>query len=315
MNATVLTGIARSFTVAGLFKRGLAAVGREAPETLSVDAEVRRAAKEILGLVPSPNLQAAVQRVDSDWPGGFIRTEVASRAPLPKVAQKATSLRGLMQRAREWVLLGRAVQRCTLCGLSGFLESFGPVSASSAPRIFERRFLKLWLSSALDRSQVLAGFTEAKGTDLLEKYRDLDGRVRRLAIARAQMTASSASARVRAAEDVTEGASEVGILRRELQKRKRIKPLRKLFGEIPHVLQALKPCLLMSPISVSTFLKPEVFHFDLVVFDEASQLPTAEAIPAVLRASQVVVAGDRNHAAPGNRVAVQRGYYRLWETE
>jgi hypothetical protein len=53
-------------------------------------------------------------------------------------------------------------------------------------------------------------------------------------------------------------------------------------------------CLLMSPISVSTFLKPEVFHFDLVVFDEASQLPTAEAVPAVLRASQVVVAGDRN---------------------
>jgi very-short-patch-repair endonuclease len=167
-----------------------------------------------------------------------------------------------------------------------------------APRIFERRFLKLWLSSALDRSQLLAGFTDVKGSDLLEKYRELDSRVRHLAIARAQVTASSASARVRAAEDVAESASEVGILRRELQKRKRIKPLRKLFAEIPHVLQALKPCLLMSPISVSTFLKPDVFHFDLVVFDEASQLPTAEAVPAVLRASQVVVAGDRNQLPP-----------------
>jgi very-short-patch-repair endonuclease len=298
VNAAVLTGMAQSFTVAGLFKRGLAAVGREAPETLSVGAEVRRAAKEILGLVSSPNLQAAVQRVDSDWPGGYIRSEIASRAPLSEVAQKAVCLRGVMSRVREWVLLDRAVQRGKLCGLSGFLENFGPVSAADAPCIFERRFLRLWLSSALDRSGVLGSFTEAKGSDLLEKYRDLDGRVRRLAIARAQMTASSASARVRAAEDVTEGTSEVGILRRELQKRKRIKPLRKLFAEIPHVLQALKPCLLMSPISVSTFLKPDVFHFDLVVFDEASQLPTAEAVPAVLRASQVVVAGDRNQLPP-----------------
>jgi len=297
-SGAVLAGMAKSFTIAGLFKRSLAAVGREAPETLCVGAELRCAVKEILGLVSSPNLQAAVQRVDSDWPVGYIRSEMASRTPLPEIAQKAACLRGLMCRAREWVLLDRAVQRCKSGGLCGFLESFGPVSAADAPHIFERRFLRLWLSSALDRSRVLAGFTEAKGSDLLEKYRDLDGRVRRLAIARAQMTASSASARVRAAEDVTEGASEVGILRRELQKRKRIKPLRKLFAEIPHVLQALKPCLLMSPISVSTFLKPDVFHFDLVVFDEASQLPTAEAVPAVLRASQVVVAGDRNQLPP-----------------
>jgi very-short-patch-repair endonuclease len=172
------------------------------------------------------------------------------------------------------------------------------VSAGDAPRIFERRFLKLWLSSAIDRSQMLADFTEAKGGSLIDQFRALDERVRRLAIARAQMIASAASTRVRKAGEVPEGASEVGILRRELQKRKRIKPLRKLFAEIPHVLQALKPCLLMSPISVSTYLKPELFHFDLVVFDEASQLPTAEAIPAILRASQVVVAGDPKQLPP-----------------
>lgn len=298
VNAANLTTMAHSFTVAGLFRRALTSVGKEAPLTLSLSAEVRRATKELLGLIPHPELPPAVQRIDSDWPGGFIRSEIASRAPLPELASRATSLLESMHRAREWVLLDRAVRRCAACGLSAFLESFGPISASGAPRIFERRFLKLWLSSAIDRSQVLAGFTEAKGSDLLEKYRNFDGRVRRLAIARAQMTASSASVRVRTAEDVAENASEIGILRRELQKRKRIKPLRKLFAEIPHVLQALKPCLLMSPISVSTFLKPEVFHFDLVVFDEASQLPTAEAVPAVLRASQVVVAGDRNQLPP-----------------
>ena len=54
----------------------------------------------------------------------------------------------------------------------------------------------------------------------------------------------------------------------------------------------------MSPLSVSTFLKPGALAFDLVVFDEASQLPTPQAIPAILRAKQVVVAGDRNQLPP-----------------
>ncbi len=54
----------------------------------------------------------------------------------------------------------------------------------------------------------------------------------------------------------------------------------------------------MSPLSVSTFLKPGIFDFDLVIFDEASQLPTPEAIPSILRAKQVIVAGDSNQLPP-----------------
>lgn len=288
--------LTRSFTVAALCKRCLAAVDREAAPAITLSVDVRNAASGILKILP--NAQAALTRLDADWPEGFINGNIASRAPLPEVGCRARSLITNMQSARERVLLNRALQRCASQHLSAFLSNFGCVSASEAPRVFERRFLRLWLSSAIERSRTLAAFTDTKGADLIEKYRALDDRVRRLAVASAQMTASAASARVRAAEEMPENASEVGILRRELQKRKRIKPLRKLFAEIPQVLQALKPCLLMSPISVSTYLKPDVFHFDVVVFDEASQLPTAEAIPAVLRATQVVVAGDSRQLPP-----------------
>jgi len=298
-NPDELAASARSFAVAGLCKRGLDAVGREAVPVTALSADLRSAAREILGAVPRTDASPSpvFQRLDRDWPHGFVGELLASRAAVPEVASRARALLAAMSRAREWMLLGRSLNRGTELGLSGFLDNLD-VSAGDAPRIFERRFLKLWISSAIDRSQTLADFTEAKGCVLIDTYRELDERVRRLAIARAQMTASAASTRVRSAGDVAEGASEVGILRRELQKRKRIKPLRKLFAEIPHVLQALKPCLLMSPISVSTYLKPELFHFDLVVFDEASQLPTAEAVPAILRASQVVVAGDPNQLPP-----------------
>jgi len=297
-DSAVLRGASLSFTAAALCKRGLDLIGRDAVPTLSINPETKNAAKEVLDQISNAAVVAAASRLDSDWPQGFIREAIASRVPLPEVLERAATLLRSMQRARERVLLNRALQQCASLGLSPFLASFGSASAADAPQMFERRFLKLWLSSAIDRSPALSGFTEAKGNDLLVKFRKLDARVRQLAVRRAQMTASAASARVRAAEEIPENASEVGILRRELQKRKRIKPLRKLFAEIPHVLQALKPCLLMSPISVSTYLKPDVFRFDLVVFDEASQLPTAEAIPAVLRASQVVVAGDPKQLPP-----------------
>jgi very-short-patch-repair endonuclease len=300
IDPATLERMSRSFTVAGLCKQVLAALGKEAKPLVTLRPDFRAAAKELLAQITASTsvLPPAFKRINEDWPSSFAGGVLANRASLVEVAHRAESLLSSMPRAREWVLLNRALERCATFSLSTFVESLGTISADDAPRVFERRFLRLWISSVLDGSRTLGGFTEAKGRDLIEKHRVLDERVRRLAIARAQMTASAASARVRAAEDMPESTSEVGVLRRELQKRKRIKPLRKLFAEIPHVLQALKPCLLMSPISVSTYLKPGVFHFDLVVFDEASQLPTAEAVPAILRASQVVVAGDPKQLPP-----------------
>jgi len=124
--------------------------------------------------------------------------------------------------------------------------------------------------------------------------------VRSSKLGQIKAAASEPARRINSAYTGLSNASEVGILRRELEKRRRIKPLRRLFAEIPQALQALKPCMLMSPLSVSTFLKPGAMKFDLVVFDEASQLPTQEAIPSILRATQVIVAGDANQLPPSS---------------
>jgi very-short-patch-repair endonuclease len=147
------------------------------------------------------------------------------------------------------------------------------------------------------QSDVLTTFNVAQREELVKKFESLDNSIRTLVTLHIHSKAADATRRLRTAQSTVAG-SEVGILRRELQKRKRIKPLRKLFAEMPHALQALKPCMLMSPISVSTYLKPGSATFDLVVFDEASQLPTPEGIAAILRARQVVVAGDRNQLPP-----------------
>jgi hypothetical protein len=92
--------------------------------------------------------------------------------------------------------------------------------------------------------------------------------------------------------------SEITILMREAAKKRRHMPLRELFERIPVLIRKLKPCLMMSPISVSQFLKPTGIHFDLVVFDEASQIYTEDAVGSIYRGDQLVVAGDPKQLPP-----------------
>jgi very-short-patch-repair endonuclease len=75
-------------------------------------------------------------------------------------------------------------------------------------------------------------------------------------------------------------------------------PMRQLFAAAPHMLTALKPCWAMSPLVVSQLLPADRQYFDVVVFDEASQVTPADAVPAIMRAKQVVVAGDEHQLPP-----------------
>ena len=91
--------------------------------------------------------------------------------------------------------------------------------------------------------------------------------------------------------------SQSDLIRREAQKKTRHMPLRRLLDEAPDVLTAVRPCWAMSPLDVAQTLPPKPL-FDLVVFDEASQVLPCDAIPALLRGKQVMVAGDSHQLPP-----------------
>jgi len=96
----------------------------------------------------------------------------------------------------------------------------------------------------------------------------------------------------------TSSLEELGILKRELSKQRKTMPLRKLFKEIPNLITTLKPCIMMSPLSVSLYLQADGYKFDLIIFDEASQICTEDAIGAIIRGKQVIIAGDRFQLPP-----------------
>jgi very-short-patch-repair endonuclease len=84
----------------------------------------------------------------------------------------------------------------------------------------------------------------------------------------------------------------------EVCKQKRLIPLRQLFDRAGDAVQALKPCFMMSPLSVAQYLKPTGPRFDLLVIDEASQMRPEDALGAIARSDQIVVVGDPKQLPP-----------------
>lgn len=295
-----LRRVARQFRTAALLHASLSAKGiRPAERPTAVSREMREAAAKVLASFPSRRaaFAEAITRTDSAWPDGFVDGLAVSQAQLSALVERCEAVLTAPQKVHEWLLLQRTVEHCRKLGLGPLIDALGDISGRLARSALERRFYTLWADAAIRRSEHLATFSGVRREEQIQKFRELDERIRGLTPRRIQAVASGPARRIQEARDDL-GGGEVGILRYELEKKRRIKPLRRLFAEIPHVLQALKPCMLMSPISVSTYLKPGALEFDLVVFDEASQLPTAEAIPSILRAKQVVIAGDANQLPP-----------------
>lgn len=94
--------------------------------------------------------------------------------------------------------------------------------------------------------------------------------------------------------------SEAGILQRAIRSKGRGLSIRNLFSSIPNLLPMMAPCMLMSPISVAQYLDLNTEPFDLIIFDEASQLSTSEAVGTIARGKAVIVVGDPKQMPPTN---------------
>src|SRR5690554_3971960 len=95
-------------------------------------------------------------------------------------------------------------------------------------------------------------------------------------------------------------SSEIGILQRAIRNNGRGLAIRKLFDLKPNLLPRMCPCMLMSPISVAQYFEVDKTKFDLVIFDEASQMPTCDAVGAIARGQNMIVVGDPKQMPPTN---------------
>lgn len=299
-DARALASVASAYRAAAALRTATAMTGLEgARSSVPVTTELRAASHALASSTSDDRLADAIRRIDAWWPDGFVNGARTVDASLDALAARGGEALANRTGMYDWTVVQHVLARCAERKVAPFVAALGSVSARDARNAFERRFLSQWAQAVVDASPALRVATGARREEQIERFGRMDGDLREAALGLVKTAASASADQVRRA-GTSVALSEVAILRRELEKRRNIRPLRKLFADIPHALQALKPCMLMSPLSVSTFLKPGSVSFDLVVFDEASQLPTQEAVPAILRAKQVVVAGDSNQLPPSN---------------
>jgi hypothetical protein len=199
----------------------------------------------------------------------------------------------------KWLDYVETRQECDKLGLADFTAKIAAAdnTISDVQACFERGFYLQWLQMQLDNVPAVQSFRRRIQEQRSERFVKLDEKQYEIARKRIRERIISTYPRL---NRVARAGSELGILRHEMEKKRRIMPLRKLFRSIPTLLLTLKPCLMMSPLSVAYFLEAGSYQFDMVIFDEASQIFPQDAIGAIFRAKQVVIAGDTKQLPPTN---------------
>lgn len=159
------------------------------------------------------------------------------------------------------------------------------------PQILDLSWYTGLVEVAYAREPLLQRFDRLKHENQVARFKRLD-------------LASLDHAKTRLALQIWEKAprlnqpGEMAILRTELNKKRRHLPIRQLIDKAGRAIQQFKPVFMMSPLSIANFLPPGKLEFDVVVFDEASQVKAIDAFGAIMRGKQVVVVGDTRQMPP-----------------
>lgn len=145
---------------------------------------------------------------------------------------------------------------------------------------------------AMQEHPILAGFSSEAHQHIVERFRTLD----RLSLKYNKAKVAYEHWKHLPQHEVSTG--QLGQLKKEFGKKKKHLPIRQLISKAGNAIQAIKPVFMMSPLSVATFIPPNSVEFDLVIFDEASQVKPVDAFGAIVRGKQAVVVGDSRQLPP-----------------
>ena len=185
-----------------------------------------------------------------------------------------------------------------------------PDAATHLSSWFERAWYESIAETAFDERPAIRGFNSQVHESRIERFQALDRQSLEFNRSRVSLSHQAAASRpnqlperlVRASNSVEKATrdkqQQVRTLQREIEKRSRHKPIRRLLREAGGIIQELKPVFMMSPLSIANYLEPGSVEFDLVVFDEASQVRPVDALGSLLRGKKAVVVGDSKQLPP-----------------
>ena len=199
---------------------------------------------------------------------------------------------------KPWVEWNKVKLECQKEHLSTLIQALehGSLSYNDTKTNFFTAFCRWLAPRMIDDKEELRTFKSSLHNKRLQSFRELDQKV-------AETTSKYISAlHAQKMPDIRskENATHFKTLTHEFGKKMRHKAIRVLFEETGERLLELCPCLMMSPLSVAQFLPTDFNAFDVVIFDEASQITTWDAVGAIARGKNVIVVGDPKQMPPSN---------------
>jgi len=221
-------------------------------------------------------------------------TEVnADLAGLHATADAICKLETQLKSWCDWCRVRHEAQELGLKPLADAVTE-SALPAGGALETFETAYARWFATQVIDAEPLLRNFVSAEHMSDIEAYRQTEDHLSKLSVryVRAKLCGLIPS------KNDTGKQGGFAILKHELQKSRRHKPVRQLAVEMGDAMQKLAPCMLMSPLSIAQYLPADLALFDLVIFDEASQIAPWDAIGSIARGKQVVIAGDPRQMPP-----------------
>ncbi|MCW2247705.1 very-short-patch-repair endonuclease [Azospirillum fermentarium] len=217
-----------------------------------------------------------------------------SEITLPALLEHLIGWRDHAEQISRWMAYRDRAALAHASGLGDLVARMadGRIAGDDAVSVFEMAYFEALLADMVRHDPELARFDGDAQARLVQEFADLD--LKRIELARLEVVVAHHQRLPKGGG----AAGPLGVLRGEMARRRGHMPIRQLMLKAGPAVQALKPVLMMSPLSVAQFLAPGAVTFDLLVIDEASQIQPVDSLGAIARCRQMVVVGDERQLPP-----------------
>ena len=197
----------------------------------------------------------------------------------------------------EWSTYNEAYQRAAKHHWDQFVNEARRLikSPDDLRPAFNKAFLMSLLENAYKQSPVLKNFRVHRHEEIVNQFRELD----KVLIETAPKKLKRSLGKIFWNNLDQKLRDQASYLRTQSARKTRHDGIKSIILKTDEVVRVVTPCVMISPMNVSRFIDPEA-QFDLVVFDEASQVETHNAINCLYRGKQIILAGDRHQLPPTN---------------
>lgn len=211
--------------------------------------------------------------------------------------ERSLSQRHYLQRWSDYCRCLQDAKELNLDGITTLISGKS-IEIEDCAALYQYSLYDSMAREVVKREPRLASFNRIQHDNTIKRFAKLDAEYLSLSSKKIAHTISRNQPPRGVQTGPVRDHTEMALLLRETQKQRRHIPIRQLVKRAGVALQTLKPCFMMSPLSVAQYLEPGYLSFDIVVMDEASQIRPEDALGAIFRAKQMAIVGDPNQLPP-----------------